>query len=521
MALTLNQDLRDKIDTVKANQTKVEQTLKTSKDNVKEELVNSILKVMSDNDFDESKEYLQYLTANVTFDSPTQRKLWIKSLSKDEQIDLLAEYSIDAEREKGHNDWESDLMDMQKAKEATKKRTVAKAKEVIQSFRLLLKEHDLLIKELKEKVERTKNEIKEKDAEMSKIEAQITSNLDTLKTSKNAAPTQDQIDAVKKANDSLNDRKKELSAERTTLTTKLTNLEHDLDVAIQQKDVYKQEVENAISAFEENLKDMGVYAGSYEGLGESGKETQNSQGTNITNNVGNVQTNANQKSAKETAKDMMVDFENASPEELKEMIDQTGYNELRDMSKELRITSGRHSFRNTMQAMLDDLGSEFSVEIPDENNPGMNKTIKIPTKELENIFSMDDNNFNNIKEVMKYYTENYQKLSVAERKEADEKMYYLKLSALISETSQNRIEKFGRKIGKIFKKRDRDTRVKLMTNSLGKFAKEKGIREEKKWQRDQDIRTRLSVKSPIPSTTRKKHMDKSGVKRIQKEYGDE
>lgn len=115
---------------------------------------------------------------------------------------------------------------------------------------------------------------------------------------------------------------------------------------------------------------------------------------------------------------------------------------------------------------------------------------------------------------MKYYTDNYQTMAVHERQEAERVMNYLKIANLLTESQRGKISRF---VGRFTEK---GTRINEIGNSLRRFATERGKREAKKWERNQDIRTRLSFKTPIPSTTRKKHIDRSGDKPIQREYGD-
>lgn len=58
MPTVLSQELQDKIDDIKKRQTRIETNLQTSKDGVKEALVDSIMKVMSSDDFLNNQDYL-------------------------------------------------------------------------------------------------------------------------------------------------------------------------------------------------------------------------------------------------------------------------------------------------------------------------------------------------------------------------------------------------------------------------------------------------------------------------------
>ena len=151
MPTTLSQELQDKIKKIKERQDRIASNLDSSKKGVKTALADSVMKVMSSDDFLNNQDYLdyynQYATATTITgpvepkDLRSRQKKFIEQLSKDEQINLLAEYSIDAEREEGHNDWEKELLDAQKAKEVTKKAVAVQAKNVIESFKSLTVEH--------------------------------------------------------------------------------------------------------------------------------------------------------------------------------------------------------------------------------------------------------------------------------------------------------------------------------------------------------------------------------------------
>ncbi len=68
---------------------------------------------------------------------------------------------------------------------------------------------------------------------------------------------------------------------------------------------------------------------------------------------------------------------------------------------------------------------------------------------------------------MNYYTENYESMSVAEKKKAEETMEYLKISTLLTETNRGKI---GRFMGRFTQK---GTRISEIGNSLRRFATEK------------------------------------------------
>lgn len=517
MPTVLSQELQDKIDDIKKRQTRIETNLQTSKDGVKEALVDSIMKVMSSDDFLNNQDYLSSSLAVGSVPagvlaSEAKQRAYVKSLSRDEQINLLAEYSIDAEREQGHNDWEKELVDAQKAKEITKKAVAVQAKAVIESFKNLTVEHEKLITELKGKVKTKKAEIKEKDNDLKEIENQITANMKAMQASKNYTPTPEQIDEAKKAIEGLTNKRTKLEGEREELKGDLSDLETNLADMEEQRDTYKAEIEQAISELEESLKMEGIYVGSYEGLGEkSSSETENEESANIEASSASGQGGIDERKPKDIAKAMMTDFRNLAPEEIMEMVEHTGYGDLLNMSRELGPIN-RINLEKVMKNRLQDLENGLEATIKDSN--GNDKVIRLSLEDLEDLSDLDDNKFNKVKKIMKYYTDNYQTMAVHERQEAERVMNYLKIANLLTESQRGKISRF---VGRFTEK---GTRINEIGNSLRRFATERGKREAKKWERNQDIRTRLSFKTPIPSTTRKKHIDRSGDKPIQREYGD-
>ena len=502
MPTVLSAELKEKIEGIKAKQTKIETRLIDSKKGVKLALVDGIMKAMTDEDFYKNSDYKK---ANADFRAMGATtdlgfRVWVGNLSQDEQINLLAEYTIDAEREKGHNDWEKPLNDAQKSKEVTKKAVAVQAKQVIESYKKLMVEHEKLITELKQKVEKKKTEIDKIDDKIDKKNNQIIANNETLKAAKNAVPTQDQIDAVKSSNERLKGEIDELKAEREQLVEDFKKLEESLTEMEEQKDVYQSAIDDAISELEESLKKDGIYVGSYEGLGGSSEqEAQNGGNEQVSQN--GVAGSVDERKPKDIAKAMMTDFRNLAPEEIMEMIEHTGYGDLLNMSRELGPFN-RKNFEKVMENRLQDLEEGLEATIKDSN--GNDKVIKLTLQDLEDLSDLNDSKFNKVQKIMKYYTDNYHKMAVHERQEAERVMNYLKIANLLTESQRGKISRF---VGRFTQK---GTRINEIGNSLRRFATERGKRESKKWERNQDIRTRLGVKTPIPSTTRKKHINRTG-----------
>ncbi len=514
MSTTLSPELQSKIDNIKTKQAKMAGILTNSKDGVKIALIEAIMKAMTDQDFEDNSDYQK---ANEEFirnnggSSDLDFRAWVGSLSKEQQLDLLAEYTIDAEREQGYNEWEKPIGDAQKAKDVTKKAIAVQAKEVIESCKKLMAEHEKLITDLKQKIEKKKSEIDKIDDKIDKKNAQITANNETLKAAKNAAPSQDQIDAVKEANKRLNEEIDELKNERKTAVGDLSILEKNLQDMEEQKDAYEAEIDAQISEIEETLKEEGIYVGSYEGLGGSSEQQAQNEANEQTTGNGSGGVEIDERKPKDIAKAMMADFRNLAPEEVKQLIERTGYQDLLNMAREIGPIN-RLSLRSSMQNRLDDLKKGLDAEIKD--NSGNDITIHFSKEELKNLSDLGEDRLKDVISIMNYYTENYESMSVAERKKAEETMEYLKISTLLTETNRGKI---GRFMGRFTQK---GTRISEIGNSLRRFATERGKREDKKSERTRDIRTRLGIKTPMASTPRTRHVDRSGYRPIQMDRDD-
>ena len=478
---TLSPELQSKIDNIKTKQAKMAGILTNSKEGVKTALREAIMKAMTDQDFKDNSDYQKANEENRANGAPDYSfEEWVKTLSKEQQLDLLAEYTIDAEREQGYNEWEKPIGDAQKAKDVTKKAIAVQAKEVIESYKKLMVEHEELITDIKEKIKNKRDEI-------------------------------DKIDGKINTNKRLNEEIDELKNERKTAVGDLSILEKKLQDMEEQKDAYKAAIDEQISELEESLKKEGIYVGSYEGLGGSSEQQTQNEANEQTTGNGSGGVEIDERKPKDIAKAMMADFRNLAPEEVKQLIERTGYEDLLNMAREIGPIN-RLSLRSSMQNRLDDLKKGLDAEIKDDN--GNDITIHFSKKELKNLSDLGEDRLKDVISIMNYYTENYESMSVAERKKAEETMEYLKISTLLTETNRGKI---GRFMGRFTQK---GTRISEIGNSLRRFATERGKREDKKSERTRDIRTRLGIKTPMASTPRTRHVDRSGYRPIQMDRDD-
>lgn len=302
-----------------------------------------------------------------------------------------------------------------------------------------------------------------------------------------------------------------LTKELEKAKKELEELEGKLTTMEEQKDVYKAAIDEQISELEETLKKEGIYVGSYEGLGGSSEQQAQNEANEQTTGNGSGGVEIDERKPKDIAKAMMADFRNLAPEEVKQLIERTGYQDLLNMAREIGPIN-RLSLRSSMQNRLDDLENDrLEAKIKDDNGNAI--TIHFSKKELKNLSDLGEDRLKDVISIMNYYTENYESMSVAERKKAEETMEYLKISTLLTETNRGKI---GRFMGRFTKK---GTRISEIGNSLRKFATERGKREDQKSKRIKDIRTRLGIK-PTASTTRTRHVDRSGYKPIQMDRDD-
>lgn len=302
-----------------------------------------------------------------------------------------------------------------------------------------------------------------------------------------------------------------LTKELEKAKKELEELEGKLTTMEEQKDVYKAAIDEQISKLEETLKEEGIYVGSYEDLGRSSEQQAQNEANEQTTGNGSGGVEIDERKPKDIAKAMMADFRNLAPEEVKQLIERTGYQDLLNMAREIGPIN-RLSLRSSMQNRLDDLENDrLEAKIKDDN--GNDITIHFSKEELKNLSDLGEDKLKEVISIMDYYTKNYKSMSVAERKKAEEAMEYLKISTLLTETNRGKI---GRFMGRFTKK---GTRISEIGNSLRKFATERGKREDKKSERTKDIRTRLGIK-PTASIPIKRHVDRSGYKPIQMDRDD-
>ena len=480
--VNLSPELQEKINDIKKSQARIETILQQSKDGVKEQLVTSIISVMNSEDFEHNKEYVEFKNnyrGRARTDAVIQKE-WLKSLSKDKQINLLAEYSIDAEHEKGSNDWEAKLKEAQDAKEVSKKGLAVSARAVIASYNALMKEHNGVIAELKKDIKEAEKDIQAKTKELADIQSK-------MKKGEKIDPA-----AVKVIQDEAN-----------RLTQNKTNLVNKLDILEKQTSVYKEAIDAAISEIEEKLKNKGIYIGVYEGLGKSTPDqSSNTQSQTV---GGAVQTAPDNRKPSEIGKAMMVDFDNLAPSEIVEMIEHTGYGDLLEMSRNLGPIN-RLKLKTAIENRLDDKKDGIKIPNVDPTKPNVDLSLE----DLKNLRNIDDEKFNSIVAQINSYTDNYENMKVYERQEAEKIMEYLKMAVLLAESHTNKIGRFMRKLSHAGK------RIEDIGAELNRFSRKKGVREDKKWSKNQTLREMLKVKTPIPSTERKKHIDRSGTKPIQR-----
>ena len=239
-----------------------------------------------------------------------------------------------------------------------------------------------------------------------------------------------------------------LTKELEKAKKELEELEGKLTTMEEQKDVYKAAIDEQISKLEETLKEEGIYVGSYEDLGGSSEQQAQNEANEQTTGNGSGGVEIDERKPKDIAKAMMADFRNLAPEEVKQLIERTGYQDLLNMAREIGPIN-RLSLRSSMQNRLDDLENDrLEAKIKDDN--GNDITIHFSKEELKNLSDLGEDKLKEVISIMDYYTKNYKSMSVAERKKAEEAMEYLKISTLLTETNRGKI---GRFMGRFTKKR--------------------------------------------------------------------
>ena len=134
--------------------------LKASKEAVETALRDAVMEVMTEQDFEDNSDYQKANEENRANGDPDYSfEEWVRTLSKEQQLDLLAEYTIDAGREERYNALEKTIEKVQEAKVKTKESIAGQGKTVIESYKQLMVEHEKLITDIKGKIKNKREEI--------------------------------------------------------------------------------------------------------------------------------------------------------------------------------------------------------------------------------------------------------------------------------------------------------------------------------------------------------------------------
>lgn len=538
MALLI--DLEERINSMSGSQTRIENDLEDKKKALKIAIADAIKTVMTDDDFIQNEDYNAFLGSDD--DSETKRNDWIDSLSLEEKIHIIAEHAVIGEG-KEKDGWQKALSEAQKNKQIVKATSAKTAEETIAAYKELKDNYERKILEpIKKQIIEQKNKIKEKEREIQRLSSErdriekkieniserISKNVAAL-NSKKAQPTQAQIDMVKveienlnaqrenaksKLND-LNDKIEDQEKELEGLNDDLENLQNTYDEYTKEDQIrlFGETIDTKIQELEDSMLDQGIYVGRYKEAGNEAKTPEVAQTTNGAGNNVIMQGGTVNQDSKTIAEHLFEELKNASPEKTMKIISQFGYDDLLDMSRTLGPIRSLQLYR-TIGNRLEDLKWEDRDGVDKKGNPikikskkftvkdsdGNLQQITIDMKDLQNLSKMKVIDFEKIKTLMRYYTENYQDLSVQERKEADEVMNYLKISVLMTEASKGNI-RLGKGIANIqsfFHGVNRKrSRITELGNSLRDYATERGKREKAIKAKEQSLRTTLKVKNPV------------------------
>ena len=157
---TLSKELERKIININKKQLRMVGILEASKEAVETALRKAVMEAMTDQDFEDNSDYQKANEENRAKGAPDYDfEEWVKTLSKEQQLDLLAEYTIDAGREERYNALEKTIEKVQKAKVKTKESIAGQGKTVIESYKQLMVEHEKLITDIKGKIKNKREEI--------------------------------------------------------------------------------------------------------------------------------------------------------------------------------------------------------------------------------------------------------------------------------------------------------------------------------------------------------------------------
>ena len=459
MAQKLSSELKDRISAIKSRKTAQMTKLKNSKINFNTKMIECINTVMVGDEYKKDPSYLKYERRH----SGASKEEWLNSLALEEKIDLLAEYSIDKEIN-GVNEYEKDLKKAQKIKDATKEDIKIEAKSIRDDLKALITQHDEEMKDLSDKIDKKEADIKDLTIELANINKETKNNKGgkTVDTTESAKTIKDRIDVINE----------ELNGNPDGLKERLKTLQENTII-------YKSEIKKAIAELEQAFREEDI---EIDEEVENATQTQDNSQPQSANNIEtqapntNVQDNTDMYAGKESevARKMMTDFKNLKTERKKYAIEYGAYEDIFNMTRNLSSIRDHRSLnyiRNTMINRIRLSGGKMDLtgvlynekgelvdidgnrinnrgEIldghgwPISDGHGGNKkgNLSIEQKDLLKLGAKkQDKYLDSVEKQIMYYTENYNDMSVAEKRYANEQMKILKMAIIAIEAKRGKI----------------------------------------------------------------------------------
>lgn len=251
--------------------------------------------------------------------------------------DIIGRYTATDRMYHADDGFDSDLEKAYEKKNSKKTALKKRANEIIQMYKQVLVENQEIINKMKEN-------IKEKKEEKTRLESDL------------AAVTKQSVVREEPASIALREKFiNETKAKIVTLENEIKTENDKLSELVKLQAEYKLKVEQAISKFENKFNDEAkVEVGSYEK--ENAPTASQDNGTGSSNLVAsgnkiNALVRSND-SDRVKAKKMLLDLQNMSADDREKLINQYGYEDLLEMSKNLG-PFGRNQLRKVLDRSID------------------------------------------------------------------------------------------------------------------------------------------------------------------------
>ena len=364
-----------------------------------------------------SDEYLQRHFRDFVPGTPDEKATFIRSLSLERKIDIIADYTIERRIFEGNEQDRVKLSDIYKHKKENKLRYKEQALELINMYERILKENQTKIDTLKADIETTKSNIASSEAKLQEI---IGKDDEALAYAGHQSTKFNKDKAIQEMQKNIASLKAKLSKQEKLLT-ELQEIQSKFEVEFANR---KAEIEIELQKEEIYLYDR---VANKEKSTDGSQENTKSDETKENEDTQTILQPAKQVGDRNIAKAMMDDFFNLSPEDQRKLLDRMDNQGILDMARKLGQVN-RARFNVILNARLDELKQD-SIDF---------NGISITKQELKDMKHISPDKLKAIREELDTFNSEFENKSIDEIETFESKLQYVRIGALLSETGSLR-----------------------------------------------------------------------------------